>query len=95
MTATDHRAGIGCAPTDAHILLLGLAGRVPDEALAEMRLCLADGEMADLASLLAERAADLTLTEAEAGRVRALIGDGASALRVGGTAPPPYRFGDR
>lgn len=95
MTATDHRAGIGCAHTDAHVLLLGLAGRVPDEALAEMRLCLADGEMADLASLLAERAEDLTLTEAEAGRVRALIGDGASALRIGGPSPSPYRFGDR
>jgi hypothetical protein len=70
--------------------------------LAEMRLCLADGEMADLASLLAGAVADLTLTEAEAGPVRALIEEYAAApaaaapvLRVGGPPSPPYRCADR
>jgi hypothetical protein len=93
VTATDHRAGAGYAHTDTHVLLLGLAGRVPDEALAEMRLRLADGEMAELASLLAVRVAGLTLTETEAEVVRALTGEATPG--VGAPSTLPYRFGDR
>jgi hypothetical protein len=92
-TETEHRVG------DTYALLLGLAGRVADETLAELRLCLADGDLDDLANLLAEQAGTVTLTEAEAGLVRALItaydAEHAPDPRVGETPPPPYRFGDR
>lgn len=86
---------------DLHVLLLGLAGRVDDGALADMRLCLADGESTALASLLAAEAATgrLTLTGAEVTLLRALFGaceaDPAPAIRAPrcvALPPSPYRF---
>jgi hypothetical protein len=91
VTATEVDRRPGPALTALHALLLGLAGRVPDDVLAEMRLCLADGETGDLAELLAAQVGRLTLTPAEAGPVRALLGN---EPRVGPPQPPPYRFGD-
>lgn len=73
---------------DLHALLLGLAGRVPDEKLAEMRFCLADGEEHELAALLETR---------PTGREAPLVPD-PTRERDGtpAAAPPsPYRFGDR
>lgn len=104
MTTTEAEYTIGGPPsrTDRYDLLLALAGRVPDEALAEMRLCLADGEDAELAESLAESlaaeagAGRLALTEAEAGLVRAVCDDDPpAAVRVPRMEAPPYRFGDQ
>jgi hypothetical protein len=91
------------APTraDLYALLLGLAGRIPDDALAEMRLCLADGEVGELASLLADEVfAGLGLTGDEAALVRALfdrsgVGPGLvdRAPRLESPPAAPYRFG--
>ncbi|MDN3357663.1 hypothetical protein [Actinomadura sp. DC4] len=76
---------------DLYALLLGLAGRIPDEGLAEMRLCLADGELDELTSLLAAEieTGRLALTDQEAGTARA-----DHAPRIGSPLPLPYRFGD-
>jgi hypothetical protein len=104
---TDEQAtGLGTrttAPAGAELyaLLQGLAGRIPDDALAEMRLCLADGELGELASLLADEVfAGLGLTEDEAAPARALLEwSGAGPGFVDRTprldSPPdvPYRFG--
>ncbi|MGI5229465.1 hypothetical protein [Actinoallomurus sp. CA-142502] len=84
-----------------HSLLLGLAGRVSDEDLAEMRMCLADGEEVEIVSRLAVviGTGRLALTEAEAGLVRALFaGYGADpdpidlASRIENPPPPRDRF---
>lgn len=82
--------------TDRHDLLLALAGRVPDEALAEMRLCLADGEDAELAGLLAAEidTGRLALTEAEKRVVRAVC-DADLDHVPRPDASTPYRFGDQ
>ncbi|HEY0537498.1 MAG TPA: hypothetical protein VGD53_03975 [Actinoallomurus sp.] len=91
-------------PTRAELcaLLLGLAGRIPDDALAEMRLCLADGEVGELASLLAEEvfAGGMGLTGDEAALARALFERSGAAPgladrvpRLGSLPPAPYRFG--
>jgi hypothetical protein len=89
------------AGAELYALLQGLAGRIPDDGLAEMRLCLADGEMGELASLLADEVfAGLGLTENEAEPARALFEwSGAGPGLVDRTprleSPPavPYRFG--
>jgi hypothetical protein len=91
------------ARADLHGLLLGLAGRVPDDALAEMRLCLADGEVGELASLLAEEvfAGGLGLTAKDIALARALFDRTGAAPGLADRAPrlealpaAPYRFGD-
>jgi len=91
------------ADAELYALLLGLAGRIPDEGLAEMRLCLADGEEADLASVLAAEIGTgrLALTESEAGLARVLFeecgtdpGAADRAPRIEAPPAPPYRFGD-
>ncbi len=106
MTTTDvtgMRAGLP-ARADLHALLLALAGRIPDEILAEMRGCLADGEEAELAALLATALEPgwLALTEAEAALIEALLAacDADPVLadrapRLGEPPVPPYRFGDQ
>lgn len=82
-----------------YALLLGLAGRIPDEALAEMRLCLADDEAADIAAGLAAEIGTgrLALTEPEAALVRTLFEecdlDPDVTVRAR-ESTPPYRFGD-
>jgi hypothetical protein len=91
------------ARADLYVLLLGLAGRIPDEGLAEMRLGLADGEEADLASLLAAEVGTgrLALTEDEAALTRVLFEECDTDPHVTDRAPRlesppalPYRFGD-
>jgi hypothetical protein len=88
---------------DLHAFLLALAGRMPDEALAEMRFSLADGEKDDLASLLATEVGTgrLALTGPEAVLARVLaeecdadpgLIDG--ALRLASPPAPPFRFGE-
>ena len=88
---------------DLYALLLGLAGRVPDEALAELRLCLADAETADLAAGLAAEVGTgrLALTEPEVALVRTLFEECGLDPDVTGRVPrresppvPPSRFGD-
>jgi hypothetical protein len=88
---------------DLHALLLGLAGRVPDETLAEMRLCLADEETSELVDLLATvlDSGRLALTDDEAALVRVLFeecdtdpGPAENATRLASPPPVPYRFGD-
>jgi hypothetical protein len=88
---------------DLHLLLLALAGRVNDRALAEMRMCLADREHGTLASLLAAeaRTGGLTLTGREVTLLRALFtacgDDPAPAIRAPRCATPAeatdHRFG--
>ena len=84
--------------TDLYALLLGLAGRISDEALAEMRLCLADAEVADLAAGLAAEIGSgrLSLTEPEAALVRDLFEEWGidQDVTVRPQEAPPYRFGD-
>lgn len=84
-----------------HSLLLGLAGRVSDEDLAEMRMCLADGEETEVVSQLAMAIGSgrLALTGAEATLVRAFFaGCGADpelierASRIESLPPPRHRF---
>lgn len=84
-----------------HWLLLGLAGRVSDEDLAEMRMCLADGEETEILSQLemAIGTGRLALTEAEAALVRAFLTEyGADpdpadrASRIEDLPPPRHRF---
>jgi hypothetical protein len=84
-----------------HWLLLGLAGRVSDEDLAEMRMCLADGEETEIVSQLATAIGPgrLALTGAEATLVREfLIEHGADpepadrASRIEDLPPPRHRF---
>jgi hypothetical protein len=92
---------------ELHSLLLGLAGRVHDEGLAELRLYLADEEEREMAFLLAALldegagSGQVGLTTREDRLVRRLLRahNAAPGLidripRV--TVPPlPYRFGDR
>jgi hypothetical protein len=98
-------AATGPARADLHLLLLGLAGRVRDDGLTEMRLRLADEETQEmvflLAALLDEAAGRIGLTAAEDRLVRHLLReyDVAPGLadrvpRIG-VPPSPYRFGDR
>jgi len=108
VTTAESGAGTGTdlpmpTPADLYALLLGLAGRVPDEGLADMRFCLADGEESELASLLMAEAGTgrLALTEAEAGVARVLFeecdadpGVVDHAPRLDAPPAPPYRFGD-
>jgi hypothetical protein len=84
-----------------HSLLLGLAGRVADEDLAEMRMCLADGEETEIVSRLAMAidSGRLVLTGAETTIVGAfLAGHGADpgladrASRIEDLPPPRHRF---
>jgi len=88
----------------AHRLLLGLAGRVPDEDLARMRLHLADGELADLGQLLADligpggQPLDEDEAEAAAAVLRTGGQDVALALRAVAPGPVPgavHRFTGR
>jgi hypothetical protein len=83
MTVTEQRAGLPAEPPTArppdsralHLLLLGLAGRIPDDVLAELRMSLADGEERRLAHLLGSTitAHPLALTAGEAAMVRAVL----------------------
>jgi hypothetical protein len=88
---------------DLFALLLGLAGRLPDRTLAEMRLCLADAETSELVALLATvlSTGRIALTDAEAALVRMLFetcdidpGLADHAPRLAALPSPPYRFGD-
>lgn len=84
-----------------HSLLLALAGRVADDQLAAMRMCLADGETSEVATLLAGAISvgGLPLGDAEVALVRTLlaehemdIGIADRAQRVASLGPVPYRF---
>jgi hypothetical protein len=84
-----------------HDLLLRLAGRVPDDGLAVMRTCLADGEEDDLARLLVTAAGTgrLALTADEADLIRAAAAAHGLAAEAVDRAPrlpelpfPRYRF---
>lgn len=61
---------------NAHDFLLALAGRVPDDGLAVLRTCLADGEDDEIASMLGEAisAGVLPLTPVEAAVASRLTG---------------------
>jgi hypothetical protein len=107
METMEYRAADGLpmpGRAEVYALLLGLAGRVPDETLAEMRLCLADEETSELVDLLATAldTGRLALTDDEAALVRALFegcdadpGLAENAPRHGAPPPAPYRFGDQ
>jgi hypothetical protein len=81
-------------------LLFAFAGRVPDDGLAEMRTCLADGEERELADLLATAVGTgrLALTDDEAALTRAFLTTYADpalverAPRIGQLPPSPYTF---
>lgn len=86
---------------DLHDLLLNLAGRVPDDGLAMMRTCLADGEDDQVASMLvtAAKTGRLTLTREEAQLIRAVAeehGEEVSGVEEAPRAeelpPPPFEF---
>ncbi|MGW5648793.1 hypothetical protein ACWEV3_25180 [Saccharopolyspora sp. NPDC003752] len=72
-----------------HGLLLHLAGRLPDDELAVLRTCLADGELSEIAeALVTACAADrLSFTEQESRVLAALATEH-------GFDPPPHRSGE-
>jgi hypothetical protein len=82
-------------------LLFRLAGRVPDDGLAIMRTCAADGEDEEAADMLAAalRTGRLPLTAEEAAVARAVLREHGVdpaladlAPQLEGLADPPYRF---
>ncbi len=84
-----------------HALLVGMAGRVPDDDLAVMRTCLADAEENEVAFLLAAavETSALALTEDEVPVIRALFNEFGVDLtltdhapRVTSLEPCPFRF---
>jgi hypothetical protein len=85
-------------PRALHDFLLRLAGRVPDDELATMRTCLADGEGGEVAWMLESivAARRVPLLSGEADLVRELFdahripADGIE--RIGYLPPVPYRF---
>jgi len=77
-----------------HMLLLGLAGRVPDDGLAVMRTSLADGDLDDLAELLvaAARTGKLALSTQEKALIRATAAE-AGVHTTGLDTPGPDTTG--
>jgi len=82
-------------------LLFRLAGRVPDDGLAIMRTCVADGEDEEAVDMLAAALGTgrLPLTGEEAAVARAALGEhdvdpalADLAPQLEGLADPPYRF---
>jgi hypothetical protein len=82
-------------------LLFRLAGRVPDDGLAIMRTCVADGEDEEAVDMLAAALGTgrLPLTEGEAEVARAVLREhdvdpalADLAPQLEGLADPPYRF---
>jgi hypothetical protein len=74
-----------------HELLLRLAGRIPDRALADARRMLADGETAPAIALVADVVAEyeIPLTASELLAIRELTGDAGALSQARPVADPP------
>ncbi len=83
-------------PRAVHDFLLRLAGRMPDDELATMRTCLADGEGGEVARMLAGVVVKVPLLGDEIDIVRALFDRYRISVgeieRIDHLPPVPYRF---